>query len=188
MNPDGGDLKQLTNLGPDGGAFWESWSPDGKQIVFNEFTPPEFRWQIWLMNADGSNQHLLLGAADFDDLIPSFTPDGNSVIFTRCRRDLPDSCALYQIDVNGGAPTAKTNFELGIADFYGKYSADGTLGFNGIAREGIICALYLGVDSPSGPTRISPGRTIFARPGRHKVTPSSFNAALLTAPVAASWL
>jgi hypothetical protein len=42
MNPDGGDVKQLTNLGPDGGAFWESWSPDGKQIVFNEYRPPDF--------------------------------------------------------------------------------------------------------------------------------------------------
>ncbi|MBZ5657760.1 MAG: hypothetical protein LAO56_21050 [Acidobacteriia bacterium] len=36
MNSDGSDVKQLTNLGPDNGAAWESWSPDGKQIVFND--------------------------------------------------------------------------------------------------------------------------------------------------------
>src|SRR5438874_3109284 len=56
MNPDGTDVKQLTNLGPDAGAFWESWSPDGRQIVFNEYRPPDFLAQLWLMDADGSNQ------------------------------------------------------------------------------------------------------------------------------------
>src|SRR5881397_1892636 len=65
MNPDGSDVRQLTNLGPDSVAFWQSWSPDGKQIVFVEFRPPDFHGQLWLMNADGSNQHLLL--ADHPD-------------------------------------------------------------------------------------------------------------------------
>ncbi len=156
MNPDGSDVRQLTNLGPDSGAFWESWSPDGKEIVFAEFRPPDFLGQLWLMNSDGGNQHLLLAEADFDDERPSFTPDGSSVIFTRCRLDLPDTCALYQIDVNGGGPTARTTFELGIVDLDGKYSATGTLGFIGVAREGIFCAIYLGDESPSGPSPVTP--------------------------------
>ena len=45
MNPDGSDIRQLTNLGPDSSAFWESWSPDGKLIVFNEYRPPDFLGQ-----------------------------------------------------------------------------------------------------------------------------------------------
>src|ERR1700720_1642044 len=122
MNPDGSDLKQLTNLGPDSAAFWESWSPDGKQIVFREFRPPDFLGQLWLMNADGSNQHLLLAESDFDDERPTFPPDGGSVIFTRCRLDMADTCALYQIDVIGGGLTAITNFQLGISDFSPEYS------------------------------------------------------------------
>jgi len=156
MNPDGSDVKQLTNLGPDSGASRESWSPDGKQIVFNEFRPPDFLGQLWLMNADGSNQHLLLAEADFDDERPSFTPDGGSVIFTRCRLDLPDTCALYQIDVTGAAPTAITNFELGLVDLNGEYSASGTLAFISVAREGIYCAIYIGTDSASELSRITP--------------------------------
>src|SRR4051812_40255830 len=55
MNPDGSDVKQLTNWGPDHPAFWESWSPDGKQIVFSEYPAPDYIGQLWLMNADGSN-------------------------------------------------------------------------------------------------------------------------------------
>jgi len=156
MNPDGSDVKQLTNLGPDSGALWQSWSPDGKQIVFNEFRPPDFLGQLWLMNADGSNQHVLLAEPDFHNEGPSFTPDGSAVIFTRCRLDLPDTCALYQIDVAGGSLTAITNFELGITEWRPKYSATGSLAFQGVALEGIFCAIYLGGDSPSGPSRITP--------------------------------
>src|SRR5215831_9136974 len=66
MNPDGSDVRQLTNLG-EKAAFWEWWSPDGKQIVFNIFSPPFFNaGEIWLMNADGSNQHLVLKEENFN--------------------------------------------------------------------------------------------------------------------------
>lgn len=54
------------------------------------------------------------------------------MIFTRCRLDLPDTCALYQIDVSGGGLTAITNFDLGISDLDGKYSASGSLAFIGV--------------------------------------------------------
>ena len=143
MNPDGSNVRQLTNLGPDNsGAFWESWSPDGKQIVFNEYRPPDYRGQIWLMNADGSNQHLLLADGEFSDDRPSFTPDGGSVVFSRCLPD-PGGCGLYQMGLTGGAPSAITNIELGINDYSPQYSASGNLAFTSVARRGIICAIYL---------------------------------------------
>src|SRR5215471_20705551 len=111
MNPDGSDVRQLTDLGPDNRAFWESWSPDGKQIVFNEYRSPDFLGQLWLMNSDGSNQRLLLADTDFDDERPSFTPDGRSVIFSRCRLDI-EACALFQIEVTDGSIRDITNFDL----------------------------------------------------------------------------
>ena len=156
MNPDGSEIRQLTNLGPDSGASWESWSPDGKLIVFNEYRPPDFVGQLWLMNADGSNQRLLLADADFDDERPSFTPDGNSVIFSRCRLDVEGTCALFQMQINGGAITAISHFELGIQDFSPHYSADNTLMFTGVGRQGIICAIELRDPQESALRRLIP--------------------------------
>jgi Tol biopolymer transport system component len=156
MNPDGSDIRQLTNLGPDSNALWESWSPDGKLIVFNEYRPPDFLGQLWLMNADGSNQRLLLADADFDDERPSFTPDGNSVIFSRCRLDVDGTCALFQTQINGGTVTAITHFELGIQDFSPHYSLDNRLTFTGVARNGIICAIELTDPQESGLRRLTP--------------------------------
>lgn len=156
MNPDGSDVRQLTNLGPDRFAFWESWSPDGKQIVFNESSSADFRFELWLMNADGSNQHVLLAESDFHNEGPSFTRDGSAVIFTRCRLDVPDTCALYQMDVTGAGLTAITNFELGISEWRPKYSANGSLEFQGVGIDGIVCAIYLPDDSLSGQRRITP--------------------------------
>jgi Tol biopolymer transport system component len=157
MNPDGTDVRQLTNLGPDSGAFWQSWSPDGRQIVFNEFRPPDFLGQLWIMNADGGNQHLLLAEADFHNERPSFTPDGRSVIFTRCRLDMLDTCALFQIQTDGTGLRPVTQFELGIVDRSAQYSpADGSIAFIGMARGGIICAIYLTSSSASDLRRITP--------------------------------
>jgi dipeptidyl aminopeptidase/acylaminoacyl peptidase len=43
-----------------------AWSPDGKQIAF--VTDRTGRWEIWVMNADGSSQHALLPSSTYDKL------------------------------------------------------------------------------------------------------------------------
>ena len=163
MKPDGSDVKQLTNLGPDHPAFWESWSPDGKQIVFSVYPAPDFIAQLWLMNADGSNPHLLLAENEFFNERASFTPDGSSVVFSHCRLDV-EACAIYQIGVAGGIPTAITDFDLGIQDWNPHYSASGDLAFNGLARRGIISAIYLKGPGGEGLRQLTPAPLALRQP------------------------
>ena len=51
-----GDIRQLTHGGQNAEAYW---SPDGKRLIFQSTRPPYGCDQIFIMNADGSDQHLV---------------------------------------------------------------------------------------------------------------------------------
>jgi Tol biopolymer transport system component len=50
------NIHQLTHGGENAEAYW---APDGKRLVFQSTRPPYECDQIFIMNADGSNQHLV---------------------------------------------------------------------------------------------------------------------------------
>ncbi len=71
MNIDGGELTQLTFKKED---VCPAWSPDGSKIVFVRFNTeyyPMVGWQLYVMNADGSEQIQLTNT-----LAPIFSPSG----------------------------------------------------------------------------------------------------------------
>lgn len=116
MSVDGSNVRRLTHTpGYDGGAFF---SPDGTQIVYRSWHPTgddlrayqdllrqglvrPNRMEIWVMNADGTNQRQItqLGGANF---APIFTPDGGRIIFSSNHRT-PRSrnFDLFLINANG---------------------------------------------------------------------------------------
>ena len=124
MNVDGTNMQKLTNApGYDGGPFW---SHDGKRIVYRSWHPTDTaltnyqdllkqklvrpnRMEIWIMNADGSDQHQIttLGGANF---APYFTPDDKHIIFSSNYRN-PHSrnFELFLIDDDGKNLEAVTN-------------------------------------------------------------------------------
>ena len=117
MDADGRNVKRLTTeLGYDGGPFF---SRDGREIVYRAYhpqTPAEVArykqklaenlieptvFEIWVMNADGSNKRQVthLGAASF---APYFFPDGRRIIFASNVGDPRGrDFDLYSINVDG---------------------------------------------------------------------------------------
>jgi TolB protein len=116
MKIDGTNLKRLTTQpGYDGGPFF---SPDGKKIIYRAWHPSDTaltnyqsllkqrlvrpnRMEIWMMNADGSDQHQItnLGGANF---APFFTPDGTRIIFSsNYKNPRSRDFELYLVNLDG---------------------------------------------------------------------------------------
>src|SRR5436309_8974612 len=80
MQPDGSGRRRLTN--DDHGYIYGAISPDGRRIVFNRFTADDQSEGIFLMNADGSGQMLLVNRSPIFDGEPAWSPDGSQIAFT----------------------------------------------------------------------------------------------------------
>lgn len=144
VNPDGTNLKQLTFFGSsEVGAGYESWSPDGKHLAFQRFHQNTGQGELLLMNADGSNQHVVLSDPNFNFAQPSFSPDGTQIVGAVC--GITSNCALYRVNVNGSGFTQLTPNDINPdqSDVLPVYSPDGTIAFTSTARGGVISAVYL---------------------------------------------
>jgi len=139
MSTDGTNVRRLTTApGYDGGAFF---SPDGKRIVYRAYHPTDSselrayrdllaqrlvrpnKMEIWVMNADGSDQHQItrLGGANF---APFFTSDGGHIIFSsNYRNPRSGNFDLYLINDDGtGLEQVTTSPEF---DGFPQFSPDG---------------------------------------------------------------
>ena len=124
-NRDGSNLKQLTDApGYDAEA---SYSPDGKRIVFCSLrdaypksrlsakdlkqleVDPSYFGEIYIMNADGSNQVRLTDAPGYDGG-PFFTPDGQHIVW---RHFTPDGSQadIYTMRIDGSNILRLTDFK-----------------------------------------------------------------------------
>jgi TolB protein len=139
MNADGTDVRRLTKApGYDGGPWW---SPDGKQIAYRAYHPTDSteladyrnllnqrmvrptKMELWLMNADGSNQRQIthLGGANFG---PSWTPDGKRIVFSsNYKNPRSENFDLYLINLDGSGLEQVTTHPL--FDGFPMFSPDG---------------------------------------------------------------
>lgn len=79
MSPDGTSVHEVASLGANVAMGpGTAWSPDGTKIAFSAGSPP-IGWQPEVMNADGTNVHVLDQQRTGDT--PTWSPDGSHIAY-----------------------------------------------------------------------------------------------------------
>ena len=103
MNADGSSETNITRT-----AATEqdpSWSPVGDKIAFTSWRRGE-GWEIYVIDADGSNRRRLTFDNDSPDQSPAWSSDGSKIVFAS-KRD--GNWEIYSMDADGSNQTRITN-------------------------------------------------------------------------------
>lgn len=167
MDPDGANLRQLTNApGYDGGAFfspdcskivWRSSRPTGKdladyQALLAQNLVKPTRMDLYVANADGSDarQVTYLPGASF---APFFFPDGKRVMFSsNYQNPRGPEFDLFAVDIDGSNLEQITH--SGGFDGFPVFSPDGKqLAFSSNRRDTVVkdgVEVYRATGQPAG--------------------------------------
>lgn len=116
VNKEGYDATVIATA-PAGRNFWYcDWSRYGHKIVVQTVGDNIYDSEIYVMDDDGSNMHLLVGNEPGRTDSPTFSFDGQTVYFTHSTKDFADGTQidahLYQINIDG---TGEQEIDLGLS-------------------------------------------------------------------------
>lgn len=97
VNVDGTGKRQLTNSTCSNAQ--PAWSPDGTKIAFSSSRGNCAKYDLYVMDADGSAQtRLTSGATAFSSGAPSWSPDSRTLVFEATR---DGDAELYSMNIDG---------------------------------------------------------------------------------------
>jgi Tol biopolymer transport system component len=101
MNADGSDSHRIFQAAGGAGAAHPRWSPDGTRISFDGFDANQGGFQPYLMNADGSNVHIVRTMPG-ENFGLDWSPDGGRFLFVT-NRGPRFVWTLYSMPVDGSS-------------------------------------------------------------------------------------
>lgn len=111
----------LTQLTLNRRTFFPDWSPDGKKIAYDQSICTETHpFGIWIMDADGSNDHHIINYGR----CPDWSPDGTKIVYVGGPGPTNAESQIWVADTNGTNATQLT-FE-GHCNRYPMFSQDGS--------------------------------------------------------------
>jgi Tol biopolymer transport system component len=102
MSSHGANIRQITPSGL--GGFQEDWSPDGTTIALSSNCCNALNSAIWAVRPDGSGLQQLTFPGTNHDFVPSYSPQGDQIVFERDSTDF-STRTVVTIPAGGGTPT-----------------------------------------------------------------------------------
>lgn len=93
VDASGGDGRPLTEDGVNGAP---DWSPDGNKIAFDRRVGESTTYDVWVMNANGTDETNLMQPDAESGGAPDWSPDGKRIVFQH-------KTAIWTMNANGSA-------------------------------------------------------------------------------------
>jgi Tol biopolymer transport system component len=129
--PDGSNLFPLINGGTNTSP---SWNKEHSKIVFNSIDAASGISNLYIYDMQTKDKTLLLKR--FSPRDPSFSPDGNTIVFADFTEDGVENSEIYTIGIDGSNLTKLTDNQA--RDYFPKYSPDGKTIVFSSERDGNI--------------------------------------------------